>query len=106
LFDIAFNFINAGAIKHRVIELKVNNTNIYPLSLFLKKHTGCLYKTLVDIVAYDRPGKHFRFSTIYNLLSVGYNSRLLLITKITEKSPVLPSLVPLYAGASWLEREV
>ena len=52
------------------------------------------------------PGKKFRFSVIYNLLSQGYNSRLLLLTKVTERSPALASLLPLYAGCGWLEREV
>jgi NADH:ubiquinone oxidoreductase subunit C len=106
LFKIAFKFINQGAIKHRVLSLKVSSLNIYPLSLFLKKHTNCLYKTVVDIAAYDCLGKYFRFCITYNLLSVGFNSRIFLVTKVEEKSPALPSVVSLYAGASWLEREV
>lgn len=106
LLTIVPTFIKKGTIKYRVLELKVNSSSIYSLSLFLKKHTNCLYKTLVDMCVYDKPGKNFRFSVIYNLLSQGYNSRLLLVTKVTERSPVLASLLPLYSGSGWLEREV
>ena len=80
--------------------------NIYPLSLFLMKHSVCQYKTLIDVIAYDLPSYEYRFVLIYNLLSIDYNSRILLCTKLIEAMPVVTTLVPIFAGASWLEREV
>jgi NADH dehydrogenase (ubiquinone) Fe-S protein 3 len=105
LFNILKKFIKSGKIKNKMIELKINSKNIYSLSLFLKKHTKCLYKILTDIVVYDCPGKKFRFTVLYNLLSISYNSRIIISTKLLEKLPVLLTLVPLYSGAGWLERE-
>lgn len=58
------------------------------------------------MTAYDRPGKYFRFTMVYNLLSVGYNTRVMLITKVIEKAPIIPTIVPIYSGAVWVEREV
>jgi NADH:ubiquinone oxidoreductase subunit C len=53
----------------------------------------------VDLIAYDSPGKKFRFSLIYNLLSVDYNSRILICTKVIEKLPVIPSITSVFSGA-------
>lgn len=106
LFKIVSKFIKQVQIKNQSLEIKTNSVNIYPLSLFLKKHSVCQYKTLVDLVTYDCPGKEFRFSLLYNLLSVDYNSRIVLCTKLKESLPVIPTVVSLYSGASWLEREV
>ena len=99
-------FIKQIQIKNQSLEIKTTNTNIYPLSLFLKKHSSCQYKTLVDLIAYDCPGKHFRFMLLYNLLSIDYNSRIIVCTKLIEALPVITTVVPLFSGASWLEREV
>lgn len=106
LFKIISKFIKKIQMKHQVLEIKTNSNNIYPLSLFLKKHSTYQYKTLVDLIAYDLPGKQFRFTLIYNLLSVDYNSRILIRTKILEKLPIITTLVSLFSGSGWLEREV
>lgn len=106
LFNIISKFVKQIQLKNQVLEIKTNSLNIYPLSLFLKKHSICQYKTLVDLIAYDCPGKTYRFTLIYNLLSIDYNSRILLSTKLVESLPVITTVIPLFAGANWLEREV
>jgi NADH:ubiquinone oxidoreductase subunit C len=106
LFKIIGGLIKKIQIKNQILEIKTNNKNIYPLSLFLKKHSTCQYKTLVDLIAYDSPGKNLRFTLIYNLLSVDYNSRIILHTKLFEKLPVISTVISLFSGAGWLEREV
>ena len=42
---------------------------------------------------------------MYNVLSVRHNARIRVKTYADEASPV-PSIVPLYEGANWFEREV
>jgi NADH dehydrogenase (ubiquinone) Fe-S protein 3 len=106
LLQITGSLIKQIQIKNQTLEIKTSNDNIYPLSLFFKKHSTCQYKTLVDLIACDFPGKNFRFSLIYNLLSVDYNSRILICTKVLEKLPVISTIVPIFSGAGWLEREV
>jgi hypothetical protein len=100
LFNILKKFIKSGKIKNKMIELKINSKNIYSLSLFLKKHTKCLYKILTDIVVYDCPGKKFRFTVLYNLLSISYNSRIIISTKLIEKLSVLKGNKKLLGGSA------
>ena len=65
LLQITGSLIKQIQIKNQTLEIKTSNDNIYPLSLFFKKHSTCQYKTLVDLIACDFPGKNFRFSLIY-----------------------------------------
>jgi len=97
LFKIISKLIRQIQIKNQF--LNTNSKNIYPLSLFFKKHSLCQYKTLADLIAYDCPGKLFRFTLLYNLLSVDYNSRIVISTKLVEYLPVITTVVPLYSGA-------
>jgi len=59
----------------------------------------------MDIIAYDEPGKTYRFTVIYYLLSLSYNSRLQLITQTSDLKGLDSSIV-VYSGNNWSEREV
>lgn len=87
------------------IVIEVVNKNIYPMLLFLNNHTLWQFKSLIDIVCYDIPKFFYRFSLIYNLISIHYNLRLRVITKINELSNVF-SVAGLYKSANWSEREI
>jgi len=88
------------------VELEVPSKNIYSLVFFLNKHSLCLFKTMVDIVCYDVPGKLYRFSLVYNLLSVKFNSRIRVLSRIQETVSQVLSLISLYRSVYWSEREV
>jgi NADH:ubiquinone oxidoreductase subunit C len=92
-------------LQNNDIEIKTTPNNLRALLYFLQKHTLCQYKTLVDIVCSDVPGKLRRFTINYLLLSHRYNARLKIVVKTNEVSP-LPSAITLYRSANWLEREV
>jgi NADH dehydrogenase (ubiquinone) Fe-S protein 3 len=87
------------------IVIEVLNKNAYPMMFFLSNHTLWQFKTLIDIICYDVPKKTYRFSLVYNLLSIHYNLRVHLVTKINELSKAL-SVLGLYKAACWFEREV
>lgn len=59
----------------------------------------------VDIIAYDQPGKKFRFTVIYYLLSVVYNTRLHIVSQLGDIQG-LETIYMLYKSANWSEREV
>jgi NADH:ubiquinone oxidoreductase subunit C len=80
------------------IVIEVISKNIYPIILFLNKHTLCQFKSLLDIVCYDKLNKHYRFSLIYNLISIHYNLRFYVITKINELTNLF-SVISLYRSA-------
>jgi NADH-quinone oxidoreductase subunit C len=83
---------------------------------FLKNDPALNYNMLADVTCVDylnHPGvpEEGRFGMVYVLNSIptagGEGSpRLVLRVFLNEDSPEVDSLVPLYAGAEWLEREV
>jgi NADH:ubiquinone oxidoreductase subunit C len=87
------------------LEIRVPTNLLYPILYFCNKHTYLQYRNLIDIVSYDTIGKKHRFFIVYNLLSIFFNGRIRLVSKIKELGSVL-SVVSLYKSASWSEREV
>jgi NADH:ubiquinone oxidoreductase subunit C len=59
----------------------------------------------VDIVVYDQPGKKFRFTIIYYLISLVYNSRFHIVSQIGGLQGI-ETIFMLYKSANWSEREV
>jgi len=59
----------------------------------------------IDIVAVDQPGKDYRFTIIYCLASITYNTRYQLLTQ-TSPLKGLETICMIYLSANWSEREV
>lgn len=81
------------------------------LLVFLKMHTSFLFSQLVDLTAIDLLSKnHFRFQLVYNLLSIIYSTRLIVITSVGFKNKTqlfyIDSVTDLFSSSNWLEREV
>jgi NADH dehydrogenase (ubiquinone) Fe-S protein 3 len=72
---------------------------------FLRDHTNSQFRNMVDICGVDFPTRHNRFEVVYNMLSIRHNARIRVKTYADEIAPV-PSVVPLFGGANWYEREV
>ena len=85
--------------------LVVSNNNLLFILKFLKNHINYKYKILTSITGIDLLGKIYRFSVIYDLLSITYNSRIRVKIFIDELSFV-PSIIDLYINSNWWEREV
>jgi len=58
--------------------------NVPRLLVFFKYDWYHQFKVCVDLVGYDRPGKKYRFTVIYYLLSLVFNNRLHIITQTDE----------------------
>jgi NADH:ubiquinone oxidoreductase subunit C len=71
----------------------------------LKKNSLIELNQCTDIVVYDEPGYYNRFTIIYIILSTRYNTRINLYTQTTEIR-YLPSIVTIFRGAGWSEREI
>ena len=63
------------------------------------------FTQLIDLTAVDYPDKPKRFNIIYILLSIDYNSRILISTYITEDD-IVDSITSLFPCSNWYEREV
>ena len=51
-----------------------SNKWLYPTVNFLSMHSLFLFNSVLDIVCYDLPQKIYRFSLVYVLFSIKYNS--------------------------------
>ena len=71
----------------------------------LKLHLGYQYHLLTCISGVDFLGKEYRFSVVYDLLSLTFNSRLRVKVFVNEITPV-PSSIEVFINANWWEREV
>jgi NADH:ubiquinone oxidoreductase subunit C len=79
--------------------------NISLLITFFKFDWLHQFTMCVDILAYDQPGKKLRFTVIYYLLSLTYNTRLHLVTQLGDLQG-LETVYMLYKSANWSEREL
>jgi NADH-quinone oxidoreductase subunit C len=74
---------------------------------WLKEQRG--FDMLVDITAVDYleyPEATDRFHVIYLLLNMTTKERLIVKAPVNLPDPALASVVPLWKGADWMEREV
>lgn len=74
---------------------------------FLKEESG--YDMLFELTCVDYlyfPDAKDRFGVIYGLLNTKTGERLIVKTFVNDPDPALQSVVPLWPGANWLEREV
>nr|YP_009646985.1 NADH dehydrogenase subunit 9 [Chloropicon sieburthii]QBX98639.1 NADH dehydrogenase subunit 9 [Chloropicon sieburthii] len=82
----------------------VEPENVRKILTFLRDHTSCQYKLLVELCGADYPSRETRFEVVYELLSVSSNTRLRVKTPVDEFKGV-SSVTSLYKNAIWSERE-
>jgi NADH-quinone oxidoreductase subunit C len=97
------------AITHRAIafgELTVvaRGEDIVEVVRFLRDDPQCLYISLIDICGADYPGREKRFDVVYHFLSPRHNRRIRVKVEADDVTPV-PSIIELFPGANWFERE-
>ncbi|MCP4204790.1 MAG: NADH-quinone oxidoreductase subunit D [bacterium] len=83
----------------------VRRDSLKELASDLKADPEAGYDLLLDICGVDYPGRSERFEAVYHLYSIGRKERLRLKVAVPEEDPVLPSLVEVWEGADWFERE-
>jgi len=98
-------FIQKFSVWKDELTLMVAPSAIPPVMEFLRDHTNAQFKGVMDIAGVDFPTRANRFEVVYNLLSVRHNGRIRVKTYADEVTPV-PSIVPIFGGANWYEREV
>jgi NADH-quinone oxidoreductase subunit C len=87
-------------------ELTVQATaaDIVKVATFLRDDPACQFSCIIDITAIDWPQRAQRFDVVYHLLSPRMNQRVRVKIATDEVTPVV-SLVGVYRGADWYERE-
>ena len=77
--------------------------SIVPVAMFLK--TELHFTLLADLTAADYPKRERRFEVVYQLYSFSRNERLRLKAPVGDQETI-ESVVPVWSGADWMEREV
>lgn len=63
------------------------------------------FDLLLDVTCVDYLGQDPRFELVYHFYSTRHRHRLRVKARVSESDPTIDSLVPLWVGANWLERE-
>ncbi|HEY7491294.1 MAG TPA: NADH dehydrogenase (quinone) subunit D [Candidatus Tectomicrobia bacterium] len=75
---------------------------------YLRDDAALRYNFLMDLTAVDylTMGRTPRYEVVAHLYSLPHNQRVRLKTRIPDDDPRLDSLMPVWEGANWFEREV
>jgi len=102
------NALSASIIGHAVArgELTViaKAADVIKVATFLRDDPACQFINIIDVTAVDWPSREQRFEVVYHLLSPRLNQRVRLKVATDETTPV-PSLINVFRGADWFERE-
>jgi NADH-quinone oxidoreductase subunit C len=94
-FDVAFGELNLRADAARIVEVMT----------LLRDDPRWQFACIVDITAVDWPAREKRFDVVYHLLSPRKNLRIRIKVETDETTPV-PSIIGVFPGANWFEREL
>jgi len=86
------------------LSIDVAPEDIVAVLTFLKTDMQCQFVSFIDISGVDYPAREKRFDVVYHLLSPRQNQRVRVRVQTDEDTPV-PSVVEVYPGADWYERE-
>ncbi len=95
-----------------VIEFQDETTIIVPRNLLRDVAEHCRadakmqFNLLTDATCVDRFPIEPRFELNYHLVSIPRRNRVRLQVRLNSQDPVVDSLVPVWPGANWLEREI
>lgn len=100
---------NANAVSE-VIEFHGETTIVVPRELLRAAAEYCRatlqFNYLSDATSLDRFPVEPRFELNYHLVSIPNKTKIRLRTRVSGADPVVDSLVPVWPGAGWLEREI
>ena len=93
-----------------VIEFHGETTLVVPRELLRATAEFCRanleFNFLSDATSVDRFPVEPRFELNYHLVSLPKKTKIRLRTRVSAADPVVDSLVPVWPGAGWLEREI
>jgi NADH-quinone oxidoreductase subunit C len=78
--------------------------DVVKVASYLRDDAACQFICIIDVTAIDWPGREQRFDVVYHFLSPRLNQRVRVKIMTDEETPVA-SLVNLFRGADWFERE-
>jgi len=97
----------AGVVEYRgETTIEVPRELLRATAAQCKDNAALDFKLLSDVTCVDRFPVEPRFELNYSLVSLSRQARVRLRTRVSAQHAVVDSLVPVWPGANWLEREV
>ncbi len=96
------------------LTIEVGADNIKAALLALRDDSDCAFDQMIDLCGVDYSEvnqfsdglwKNARYGVVYHLLSVKHNHRLRVKTYVDGEMPMVDSVIDVWAGANWFERE-
>jgi len=75
------------------------------VATFLRDDPSTKMEMFIDLTVVDRFSTEPRFDVVLHLYSVSRKHRVRLYAGVPEEDPTLETLVPVWGGANWFERE-
>lgn len=85
--------------------ISVAASDLVEVCQFAKQDGALAFDLPLDITAVDYIGQAQRFELVYHLYSTRYHHRLRIKTRVADPEVGVASVVPVWIGANWLERE-
>jgi NADH-quinone oxidoreductase subunit C len=98
------NALQSWEVKNGELTVWTHRDNLIEVIKYLRDDPTCNFCCIIDVCGVDYPARKERFEVVYHLLSPYQNSRIRVKTTTDAKTPV-PSIVELFPGANWFERE-
>jgi NADH-quinone oxidoreductase subunit C len=96
--------VSGFAVTFGQLTLDARADAIVAVMTFLRDDPGCQFISFIDVTAVDWPARERRFDVVYHLLSPKLNRRVRVKIETDEATPVA-SIVGVFPGADWFERE-
>jgi NADH-quinone oxidoreductase subunit C len=96
--------ITGFAVAYGELTVVARGEDIIPVVTFLRDDPQCRFVCFISICGADYPGRDKRFDVVYQFLSPYQNRRIRVKVEADDTTPV-PSIVSLWPGANWYERE-
>ena len=98
------NKLDSAEIANGELTLTTTSGSIVAMLRFLRDDAQTQFISFIDICGVDFPERKARFEVVYHLLSPRQNARIRIKLSVDADTTV-PSVVEIYPGADWFERE-
>ncbi|MGA6994573.1 MAG: NADH-quinone oxidoreductase subunit C [Candidatus Deferrimicrobiaceae bacterium] len=83
----------------------VRREKIVEICTFLRDDPDLLFDLAMDLTGVDYLGEEPRFEVVYHLYSLAKKHRVRIKARVPEEDPVIDSVIPVWVGMDWFERE-
>ncbi len=88
------------------VSVTLRKNKIHDICRYLHDEPELYFDYLTDLCGVDYLGrKDKRFEVVYHLYSIKHRHRLRLKAEVSESDPTIDSVMPVWVGANWHERE-